>query len=168
MGLSIHAPPPLHIFKHGSQGLYNGRKPGVDKSTELAMLINLINSKLCFKTKYVLRMIDAVLCNAWRAHQAVHVALPFIEEEEGQSRTAEIGKVRKKLNNDGTTLQDFTQDLCISILQTITLKKYSNQQTNATAAAGTVPTEVRADDVEVTSIIARLKDEGVLPVLRNR
>ena len=109
-------------------------------------------------------MIDGVVCNAWRAHQAVHVALPFIEEEERASRTAEIGKVRKHLNNCGTTLQDFTYNLAISTLKSITLKKYANQQTNAAAAPVTGPSQVRADDVEMTSIIGRLKNDGVLPV----
>ena len=151
-----------------SQGSYNGRKPGLDKNTEMALLISLINSKLCFESKYVLRMIDAVVCNTWRAHQAVHVALPFIEKEEGNSRTAEIGKVRKKLNNSGMTLQDFTYKLAIKILVNISYKRFYNP--TAAGIQGTVPESlsVAPDDLLIFGDIDALKRNKKFPVNRDR
>ena len=115
---------PLHIFKHGAQGVYNAGKPGVNKGTEQGQLIALTGSKICFESKYILRMIDGVTCNAWRLFQAVNVCVPFIKTEESAGRCVEIGKLRKKLNNLKSTLQIFTHRLAIDSLKTIAFKRY--------------------------------------------
>ncbi|KAG7344188.1 hypothetical protein IV203_022196 [Nitzschia inconspicua] len=68
---------PLLLYKHSAQHRYNKQKPGLDMNTELSDKV-AFNSKGSFESKYVFRMMDAILVNAWRAHQAVFDIAPWL------------------------------------------------------------------------------------------
>ena len=61
-----------------------------NKATELEQLILLTGLTLSFETKYILRMIDGVTCNAWRLFQGVSVCVPYIKAEESAGMSIEI------------------------------------------------------------------------------
>ncbi|KAG7360443.1 hypothetical protein IV203_035542 [Nitzschia inconspicua] len=68
---------PLLLYKHSAQHRYNKQKPGLNMNTELSDKV-AFNSKGSFESKYVFRMMDAILVNAWRAHQAVFDIAPWL------------------------------------------------------------------------------------------
>ncbi|KAG7365168.1 SWIM zinc finger domain protein [Nitzschia inconspicua] len=68
---------PLLLYKHSAQHRYNKQNPGLDMNTELSDRV-AFNSKGSFESKYVFRMMDAILVNVWRAHQAVFDIAPCL------------------------------------------------------------------------------------------
>ncbi|KAG7366538.1 hypothetical protein IV203_029208 [Nitzschia inconspicua] len=65
------------LEEYTTEMLYNKQKPGLDMNTELSDKV-AFNSKGSFESKYVFRMMDAILVNAWRAHQAVFDIAPWL------------------------------------------------------------------------------------------
>ncbi|KAG7338645.1 hypothetical protein IV203_020733 [Nitzschia inconspicua] len=68
---------PVSIYKHSTQYRYNKHKPGLDKNTEISDRV-AFHTTGPFEAKYVFRMLDAVMVNAWRAYQAVTVISPWL------------------------------------------------------------------------------------------
>jgi hypothetical protein len=69
--------PPLNLFKLASQFVYNKGKGGLDKGTEQEARIRP-KVKVAFEGKYILRMISAIVINAWRSEQACTLLRPFL------------------------------------------------------------------------------------------
>lgn len=109
---SIQPSPPLKLFKQATQYTYNKSKPGLDKNTELANIV-AYPAALPFETKYVFRLIDAVLINSWRATQAVGVLMPWITSLQN---TPTIFQMRNKVKNEGS-LERFLYDVAITNLK---------------------------------------------------
>ena len=150
---------PLQIFKQGTQYLYNKGKPGVDKNAEQEQRIRL-EGKVCFEAKYVLRLIDAVTINAWRAYQAVTVLAPYLVE--GRNPPT-LKQIRSKLSS--YTVQDFRLELATVLLQYATrVESISMQQ----LGAAQLRARLEAKDTEVRELINSAKAKGTFPVKRNR
>jgi hypothetical protein len=61
--------PHSNLFKLASQFVYNKGKGGLDKGTEQEAHIRP-KVKVAFEGKYILRMIGAIVINAWRSEHA--------------------------------------------------------------------------------------------------
>jgi hypothetical protein len=67
--------PPLNLFKLASQFVYNKGKGGLDKGTEQEARIRP-KVKVAFETKYILRMVSAVVMLGGLSKLAVS-SVPF-------------------------------------------------------------------------------------------
>ena len=113
MGPSCFLPmPPLNLFKLASQFVYNKGKGGLDKGTEQEARIRP-KVKVAFETKYILRMVSAVVINAWRTEQACSLLRPFLITNPNPS----IKQLRRVLSE--LTVQDFTFSLAKNLLKTL-------------------------------------------------
>ncbi|KAG7366646.1 hypothetical protein IV203_029316 [Nitzschia inconspicua] len=68
---------PVSIYKHSTQYRYFKHKPGLDMNTGISDRV-AFHTTGPFEAKYVFRMLDAVMVNAWRAYQAVTVISPWL------------------------------------------------------------------------------------------
>ncbi len=66
--------PSCNIFKASFQVLYNSLKGGLDANTEQVASITP-GVKVGFKQKYVLRLISALVTNAWRSLQLLNYGI---------------------------------------------------------------------------------------------
>jgi len=162
---SIRPLPPVHVFKHAIQEKYNQGKPGIDLNTQMSKKISLSCSNLKFEQKYIIRMINAITFNSWRAHQAVSTSLPYLQKE-AIGETVGIKKMRKKLSNSSYSFQDYKYHLAIDMLRTINYKRFYSQQ-RLVSLSSTV-TQQSLIDTEVLDMIKKLKDDKILPVQRKR
>ena len=64
---------PLGALKHASQWDYNKAKWGLDKCTENSLKIALSDVSLSLEAKYVIRMFDGVVANAWKFEQGYEI-----------------------------------------------------------------------------------------------
>ncbi|KAG7341976.1 hypothetical protein IV203_007068 [Nitzschia inconspicua] len=67
----------VSIYKHSTQYRYNKHKQGLDMNTEISDRV-AFHTTGPFEAKYVFRMLDAVMVNAWRAYQAVTVTRGYV------------------------------------------------------------------------------------------
>ena len=63
---------PLKLFKLSEQYFYNKGKGGVDKATENEAQIRP-HFKTLFESKYIIRKINAIVNNTWKAYQAINI-----------------------------------------------------------------------------------------------
>ena len=102
---------PLKLFKNAHQLNYNKGKGGLDKATEQEALLR-VRSKLSFESKYVVRMINAILVNTWRSF----IAMKFRDWCHGKNEDdLSVTKIRKFTQK--FPLIDFTANLSESFLK---------------------------------------------------
>ncbi|KAG7357906.1 hypothetical protein IV203_014519 [Nitzschia inconspicua] len=106
---------PLLLYKHSAQHRYNKQKPGLDMNTELSDKV-AFNSKGSFESKYVFRMMDAILVNAWRAHQAVFDIAPWLAT---LAEPPSLAQVRRKLHC-AESIEDYTWKTSMESLAELT------------------------------------------------
>ena len=152
---------PVNLFKHATQHAYNKGKPGLDKNTEHERTIKLQDAKVSFETKHILRLIDAITVNGWRAKQAVDVVKPMLEADSVPSTK----QIKAKLWS--STLQDHKLQLAWDLLRELQLKRMNKDNTVAGPVVGTVgPTNHEA--LEITNALNELRAKNKFPVKRYR
>ncbi|KAG7373097.1 hypothetical protein IV203_033821 [Nitzschia inconspicua] len=109
---------PVSIYKHSTQYRYNKHKPGLDKNTEISDRV-AFHTTGPFEAKYVFRMLDAVMVNAWRAYQAVTVISPWLR---ALGSHPSLAQVRTKLNNF-VGVEDFVADVALECLRCLAAQK---------------------------------------------
>ncbi|KAG7344888.1 hypothetical protein IV203_032419 [Nitzschia inconspicua] len=109
---------PVSIYKHSTQYRYNKHKPGLDKNTEISDRV-AFHKTGPFEAKYVFRMLDAVMVNAWRAYQAVTVISPWLR---ALGSHPSLAQVRTKLNNF-VGVEDFVADVALECLRCLAAQK---------------------------------------------
>ncbi|KAG7339488.1 hypothetical protein IV203_034484 [Nitzschia inconspicua] len=109
---------PVSIYKHSTQYRYNKHKPGIDKNTEISDRV-AFHTTGPFEAKYVFRMLDAVMVNAWRAYQAVTVISPWLR---ALGSHPSLAQVRTKLNNF-VGVEDFVADVALECLRCLAAQK---------------------------------------------
>ncbi|KAG7341772.1 hypothetical protein IV203_006864 [Nitzschia inconspicua] len=112
---------PLLLYKHSVQHRYNKQKPGLDMNTELSDRV-AFNSKGSFESKYVFRMLDAILVNSWRAHQAVFDVAPWMAT---LAEPPTLAQVRRKLHG-AETIEDYVWYTSTASLAELASLKRSN------------------------------------------
>ncbi|KAG7366753.1 hypothetical protein IV203_029423 [Nitzschia inconspicua] len=112
---------PLLLYKHSVQHRHNKQKPGLDMNTELSDRV-AFNSKGSFESKYVFRMLDAILVNSWRAHQAVFDAAPWMATV---AEPPTLAQVRRKLHG-AETIEDYVWYTSTASLTELASLKKSN------------------------------------------
>ena len=70
---------PVSMYKHSQQYNYNKGKWGLYKNSEMTENVNLV-AKVPFESKYILRMIDAIVVNHFRCEQARTIVKPFVSK----------------------------------------------------------------------------------------
>ena len=160
---------PVMLFKHATQCAHNKGKPGLDKNTEHERTIKLQDAKVSFETKYILRLIDAITVNGWRAHQAVKVVKPILEQHSEAGTVPLTKMIKNQLWN--WTLQDHKLQLAFDLLRELELKRMNKDNTVAGPVVGTVvgtvgPTNQQA--LEITRALDELRRKKKFPVKRNR
>ncbi|KAG7353711.1 hypothetical protein IV203_003066 [Nitzschia inconspicua] len=109
---------PVSIYKHSTQYRYNKHKPGLDKNTEISDRVAFHTSGP-LEAKYVFRMLDAVMVNAWRAYQAVTVISPWLR---ALGSPPSLAQVRTKLHNF-VGVEDFVADVALECLRCLAAQK---------------------------------------------
>ncbi|KAG7337866.1 hypothetical protein IV203_025941 [Nitzschia inconspicua] len=109
---------PVSIYKHSTQYRYNKHKPGLDKNTEISDRV-AFHTTGPFEAKYVFRMLDAVMVNAWRAYQAVTVISLWLR---ALGSHPSLAQVRTKLNNS-VGVEDFVADVALECLRCLAAQK---------------------------------------------
>ena len=118
---------PVGTFKHFSQYNYNHGKWGVDKSTELADSLSVDGIRLCFETAYIMRMIEGVVVNFWRARQARDIIRPFVSQftDANDGRLPSLNQLRNKLHNTTEmALEPFCFKLGIDLIKLLQSSRY--------------------------------------------
>ncbi|KAG7368557.1 hypothetical protein IV203_031300 [Nitzschia inconspicua] len=102
---------PLLLYKHSAQHRYNKQKPVLDMNTELSDRV-AFNSKGSFESKYVFRMLDAILVKSWRVHQAAFDVAPSMATLE---EPPSLAQVRRKLHC-AETIEDYVWNTSMASL----------------------------------------------------
>ncbi|KAG7356487.1 hypothetical protein IV203_027393 [Nitzschia inconspicua] len=141
---------PLLLYKHSAQHRYNKQKPGLDMNTELSDKV-AFNSKGSFESKYVFRMMDAILVNAWRAHQAVFDIAPWLAT---LAEPPSLAQVRRKLHC-AESIEDYTWKTSMESLAELTSLRRSTfvvtaqqMQSSSSSSRSTRKTTCGRCDVE--------------------
>jgi hypothetical protein len=98
--------PATSLFKTTFQAIYNTLKGGLDNNTQQYCTIKP-TVKTSFETKYVIRLILAIVTNSWRGKQLL------ANPTEG---VPGMLSYRKLLSNHGPTLRDFTHKLAMGLI----------------------------------------------------
>ncbi|KAG7368934.1 hypothetical protein IV203_031677 [Nitzschia inconspicua] len=109
---------PLSIYKHSTQYRYNKHKPELYMNTEISDRV-AFHTTGPFETKYVFRMLDAVMVNAWRAYQAVTMISPWLRTQRSHPSLAQL---RNKLHNS-VGVEDFVADVALECLRCLAAQK---------------------------------------------
>jgi hypothetical protein len=91
--------PPLNLFKSETQFVYNKGKGVLDKGTEQEARIRP-KVKVAFEGKNILRMISAIVINAWRTEQACTLLHPFLITNPNPL----VKQLRRQLRTESTRL----------------------------------------------------------------
>ncbi len=156
---------PVMLFKHATQCTHNKGKPGLDKNTEQERTIKLQDAKVSFETKYILRLIDAITVNGWRAKQAVDVVKPILKQHSEADTVPSTKQIKTQLWN--STLQDHKLQLAFDLLREMELQKRNKDTTVPRAVNGTVA-HTDGEALEITRALDELKRKKNFPVKRNR
>ena len=153
-------PRPTKMYKHSSQFTYNKGKGGLDMSSECEQKVRT-KDKLCFKRKYMNRMIDAVTTNGWRLEQARTVLLPYIKRLQNKGKKVTLEKLRLKISRS-CPLEDYVMKTSVELLQH--LSRPSNDEYNKN-----VTNNVNDIEKRVHSIITNFEMKfAPWPIKRNR
>jgi hypothetical protein len=149
--------PPLNLFKLASQFVYNKGKGGLDKATEQEARIRP-RAKVSFESKYILRLMSAILINSWRCLQACTIVRPFLLNTPNPSVT----ELRRQLYR--MTVEDFKFSFAKKLLKTLAIERnnFRNQPAALPNVVGT-----REDD-EIANLILELRGTGKFPPYRHR
>jgi len=115
--------PATSLFKTPFQSIYNAFKGGLDSNTQQYCTIKPM-MKTCFETKYVIRLILAIVTNSWRAKQ-------FLTHSTDSATGMET--YRKQLSNHGPNLRDFAYKLALGLIESSSDPYFQNvlfSQTN--------------------------------------
>jgi hypothetical protein len=152
--------PPLILFKLASRFVYNKGKGGLDNGTEQEARIRP-KVKVAFETKYILRMISAVVINAWRTEQACSLLRPFLITNPDPS----VKQLRRVLSE--LTVQDFTFSQAKNLLKTLAIQRnmFENQLDNQP-----VPNPIAAErrNAEIVVEVTALHASKDFPPYRNK
>ena len=107
--------------------------------------------KTCFESKYIVRMINAIVVNAWRLDQSYMVRYDLMH---GGLTFAQIRRKLQKCN----TVQDYNHNLGLQLLKTLSLEMVANREA--------YHTEAMAE--QELQIAQKLKVTGTWPLKRNR
>ena len=149
---------PLKLFKSSYQFLYNKGKGGLDKSTEQEGIIRA-KTKTCFETKYIIRLINAIVINSWRVSQGMALRETLVNENGNLS----IIQIRRKMYQ--MPLADYTARIAEQLLQKLAIEKVSilpspTQPTNNDQSI------VHETEAEISASIGALELAGKWPVVR--
>ena len=98
--------------------MYNKGKGGLHKSTEQEGLIRA-KTQTCFETKYILRLINAIVINSWRFSQGIALKETLLNDYASLS----VQQIRRKLYD--MSLADYTATLAEQLLQKLTKERVS-------------------------------------------
>jgi len=99
--------PATSLFKTPFQSINNALKGGLDSNTQQYCTIKPM-MKTCFETKYVSRLILAMVTNSWQAKQ-------FLTHSTDIATGMET--YRKQLSNHGPNLRDFAYKLALGLIK---------------------------------------------------
>jgi hypothetical protein len=109
--------PATSVFKTEIQTLYNSLKGGLDASTQQFSSI-CPQLKVKFEQKYVIRLLLAVLTNAWRTFQLLNHNI--------DAESFSLHLFRKSLNNHCQSLRDFNYNLAMGLIQSMSNPYFQN------------------------------------------
>lgn len=152
----IHHGPmlPLNLFKQSVQFVYNKGKGGLDKATELEERIRP-RLNVSFESKYIVRLINAIVVNLWRVHQAFEIR-PIITESE-----LSVKRIRCRLYE--MPIQDFAYELGTSLLIVLFMETATTK--SIPTNDGLIPSDQH--NQEMLGIISNMKSRNNLPLKRN-
>lgn len=146
---------PLNLFKHAVQFLYNKGKGGLDKATELEERIRG-GSKSSFETKYIRRMINAVVINAWRVGQANKLKPQLMMHD-----YTSLAKIRRQLWDEG--IQGFKTELAKN-----RLKALYHDTAFGPGPIDTTCIQIQNNAREICTTLQNMKRRNTFPVRRSR
>jgi hypothetical protein len=115
-------------------------------------------AKVSFESKYILRLMSAILINSWRCLQACTIVRPFLLNTPNPSVT----ELRRQLYR--MTVEDFKFSFAKKLLKTLAIERnnFRNQPAALPNVVGT-----REDD-EIANLILELRGTGKFPPYRHR
>ena len=162
------------------KGIYNKRKWGLDKSTELREFLKP-KTPMPFEPKYLYVILACILVNLWRVEQAITIAKPFILQyrSNNDGQNASIFQLRRALNE--LPFQDFVRQFTFHCLQELQLMARQTVLTSFFSPARRLRMRALADggneaddeengaeDLFVSETLDRLSDANRWPIRRNR
>ena len=113
---------PLGALKHASQWDYNKAKWGLDKCTENSLKIALSDVSLSLEAKYVIRMFDGVVANAWKFEQGYEIIRRYVQKRrlDGKPKATCV-----QIRNQAKTfpLKDFVYNVSIDWLKALEVER---------------------------------------------
>jgi hypothetical protein len=156
--------PPLNLFKLASQFVYNKGKGGLDKGTEQEARILRPKVKVAFEGKYILRMISAIVINAWRSEEACTLLRPFLVANPHPS----VKQLRSQLYQ--LIVQDFAYTLAHNLLKILAIQRNMFGNHLAILPVPTTPNPIVAEreDAEIVAAVVVLHSSAYFPPYRHR
>ena len=152
--------PPVRMYKHSSQFIYNKGKGGLDQSSECEQKVKS-NDKLCFKRKYVFRMMDAVITNGWRIEQGRTILIPYLKKQNVKNEEITVSNLRRQLYT--STLENYIYDTSIEMLQALKGVPKRKILMSNTENEGKQPMELM-----MNSVISEFRKNHTWPIIRDR
>jgi hypothetical protein len=140
------------MFKSKFQIMYNSLKGRLDANMQQYVSIQP-PVKTKFEAKYIIRMMIAIVTNAWRSYQLLSETIDI--------DTFTLSMFKKRLRNSGMPLQEFNYNLAIAHINSSTNPNFLNGIFQATTIDESITEAVNSVEINYSTLRDRLHNQFV-------